>query len=122
MRRPDHLIDFCRVESRTAAPTDLSATSARDTPMSYASLLVHVDVDGRSSIAADLADRFHALLIGLAAWAPMSVFPAEQANPAVGDFHLQDMKTLLDQKGKEFCVAFARPDRKVEWRSILDFP
>jgi nucleotide-binding universal stress UspA family protein len=90
--------------------------------MSYASLLVHVDVDGRSSIAADLADRFHALLIGLAAWAPMSVFPAEQANPAVGDFHLQDMKTLLDQKGKEFCVAFARPDRKVEWRSILDFP
>ena len=51
--------------------------------MSYASLLVHVDVDrqldGRSSIAADLADRFHALLIGLAAWAPMSVFPAERA-------------------------------------------
>ena len=96
--------------------------------MSYASLLVHVDADGRlgsrSSIAADLADRFHALLIGLAAWAPMSVFPAEQAveNPAIGDFHLQDMKTLLDQKGKEFCAAFARPDRKVEWRSILDFP
>jgi nucleotide-binding universal stress UspA family protein len=96
--------------------------------MSYASLLVHVDadgrLDGRSSIAADLADRFHALLIGLAAWAPMSVFPAERAveNPAVGDFHLQDMQTLLDQKGKEFCAAFARPDRKVEWRSIVDFP
>jgi nucleotide-binding universal stress UspA family protein len=96
--------------------------------MSYTSLLVHVDadgrLDGRSGIAADLADRFHALLIGLAAWAPMSVFPVEQAgkNPAVGDFHLQDMKTLLDQKGKKFCAAFARPDRKVEWRSILDFP
>jgi nucleotide-binding universal stress UspA family protein len=96
--------------------------------MSYASLLVHIDVDrrldGRGSIAADLADRFHALLIGLAAWAPMSVFHAEQPleDPAIGDFHLQDMKTLLDQKGKEFCAAFARPDRKVEWRSILDFP
>jgi nucleotide-binding universal stress UspA family protein len=32
------------------------------------------------------------------------------------------MKTLLDQKGKEFCAAFGRPDRRVEWRSILDFP
>jgi nucleotide-binding universal stress UspA family protein len=96
--------------------------------MSYASLLVHVDVDGalggRTSIAADVADRFHARLIGVAGWAPMSVFPAEHAleNPAPGDFHLQDMKALLDQKGKEFCAAFGRPDRRVGWRSILDFP
>ena len=81
-------------------------------------------LDGRVSIAADLADRFHARLIGVAGWAPMSVFPAEEAleNPAPGDLHLQDMKTLLDQKGKEFCAAFGRPDRRVEWRSILDFP
>ena len=96
--------------------------------MSYASLLVHVDadatLDGRNSIAADLADRFHALLIGIAGWAPMWVFPTQESieNPAPGDFHLQDMKTLLDQKGKEFCAAFAKPDRRVEWRSILDVP
>jgi len=97
--------------------------------MSYASVLVHVDheapLGGRCSIAAELADRFHALLIGVAAWAPMAVFPpAEEVSekPAVGDFHLQDMKTLLDQKGKEFCAAFGTPDRRVEWRSILDFP
>jgi len=96
--------------------------------MSYAALLVHVDVDGqlnaRSSIAAELADRFHALLIGLSGWAPMSVFPPEQVSgdPAPGDFHLQDMKTLLDAKGKEFCAAFERHDRQVEWRSVLDFP
>jgi nucleotide-binding universal stress UspA family protein len=96
--------------------------------MSYAALLVHVDLDGpfngRSSIAAELADRFHALLVGLAGWAPMSVFPAEQGldNPAIGDFHLTDMKTVLDLKGKEFCAAFERPDRQVEWRSMLDFP
>ena len=47
--------------------------------MSYASLLVHVDadgqLDGRTNIAVDLADRFHARLIGVAGWAPMSVFP-----------------------------------------------
>jgi nucleotide-binding universal stress UspA family protein len=96
--------------------------------MSYASLLVHVDadarLDGRSSIAAELADQFHALLIGTAGWAPMSVFPAEEAigDRAPGDFHLQDMKALLDQKGKEFRAAFGEPSRPVEWRSILDFP
>ena len=48
--------------------------------MSYASLMVHVDVDselsGRVNIAADLAERFHAHLIGVAGWAPMSVFLA----------------------------------------------
>ena len=96
--------------------------------MSYASLLVHVDVDGelsgRISVAADLADRFHARMIGVAGWAPMSVFPPEEAleNPTLGDFHLQDMKTLLDQKGKAFCATVGTPDRRVEWRSILDFP
>jgi nucleotide-binding universal stress UspA family protein len=96
--------------------------------MSYASLLVHVDADsefdGHISIAAELADRFHARLIGVAGWAPMSVFLAEEAlrgaPPTVPD--LQDMKSLLDLKGKEFCAAFGTRDRKVEWRSILDFP
>jgi nucleotide-binding universal stress UspA family protein len=96
--------------------------------MSYASLLVHVDADGqfdgRIGIAADLADQFHALLIGIAGWAPMSVFLAEEAvsgrTPTVPE--LQDMKRLLDLKGKEFCAAFGTPDRRVEWRSILDFP
>jgi nucleotide-binding universal stress UspA family protein len=96
--------------------------------MPYVSLLVHVDLEdqlgGHVSIAADLADLFRARLIGVAGWAPMSVFLAQEAldNPGVGDFHLQDMKTLLDQRGKEFCAAFGRPDRKVEWRSFLDFP
>jgi hypothetical protein len=47
--------------------------------MSYASLMVHVDVDadlgGRVSVSADLAERFRAHLIGVAGWAPMSVYP-----------------------------------------------
>ena len=96
--------------------------------MSYASLLAHVDANrgfaGHVSIAAELADRFHARLIGVAGWAPMSVFLAEDglsgAPPVAPE--LQDMKSLLDLKGKEFCAAFGTGDRKVEWRSILDFP
>ena len=59
--------------------------------MSYASLMVHVDVDadigGRVSVSADLAERFRAHLIGVAGWAPMSVCPAdtsrEVASPAI---------------------------------------
>ena len=51
--------------------------------MSYATLMVHVDVDAelgcRVGIAAGLAERFHAHLIGVAGWAPISVFLAEDA-------------------------------------------
>jgi nucleotide-binding universal stress UspA family protein len=96
--------------------------------MSYATLMVHVDVDGRLGgrvgVAASLADRFHAHLIGIAGWAPMSVFLADEAltNPAPADIHLQDMKSLLDLKGKEFRAAVGTNGRSVEWRSILDFP
>ena len=96
--------------------------------MPYVSLLVHVECEGELSghvnIAADLADLFRARLVGVAGWAPMSVFLAQAAldNPGPGDFPLQDMKALLDQRGKEFCAALDKPDRRVEWRSILDFP
>jgi nucleotide-binding universal stress UspA family protein len=96
--------------------------------MSYASLLVHVDADGqlavRSRIAADLADRFRAVLIGIAGWAPMSVFLADEARNGrtLTVPELQNMKSLLDLKGKEFCAALGGPNRRVEWRSILDFP
>jgi nucleotide-binding universal stress UspA family protein len=96
--------------------------------MSYASLLVHIDADGqlagRSRIAADLADRFRAALIGVAGWAPMSVFLADEARNGrtLTVPELQNMKNLLDLKGKEFCAALGSPNRRVEWRSILDFP
>ncbi len=96
--------------------------------MSYVSLMVHVDLDselsGRVGIAADLADRFHAHLIGVAGWAPMSVFLAEEAmiHPATTVPDLQAMKAALDRKGQQFCSAVRMRDREVEWRSGLDFP
>jgi nucleotide-binding universal stress UspA family protein len=96
--------------------------------MSYATLMVHVDVDGELSgrvrVAAALAARFGAHLIGVGGWAPMSVFLAEEAkaDPAPTEPHLQDMKALLDQKGRQFCTAVAHADNRAEWRSVLDFP
>ena len=96
--------------------------------MSYATLMVHVDVDGdmggRVNVAAELTDRFSANLIGVAGWAPISVFLAEEAlnDPSPGESHLQDMKALLDQKGLQFRAAVGTGGRPVEWRSVLDFP
>jgi nucleotide-binding universal stress UspA family protein len=96
--------------------------------MSYASLMVHVDVDaelgGRVGIAANLAERFQAHLIGIAGWAPMAVFPVADGgdNSAPSNFHLQDMQTLLDQKGEQFLAAVHWLDGRAEWRSGLDFP
>jgi nucleotide-binding universal stress UspA family protein len=53
----------------------------------------------------------------------MSVFLAEQAkvDPAPTESHLQDMKSLLDLKGQQFCAAVGGSDPRVEWRSMLDF-
>jgi nucleotide-binding universal stress UspA family protein len=96
--------------------------------MSYATLMVHVDADGqmggRVRVAAGLADLFDASLIGIAAWAPMSVVLGERAReePTPAETHLQDMKALLDQKGQQFRAAVGTGGRRVEWRSVLDFP
>jgi nucleotide-binding universal stress UspA family protein len=89
--------------------------------------MVHVDVDaelpGRVRIAADLADRLRAHLIGIAAWAPGSFLARRHAavDPAA-DARLQEMKGLLDQKGKEFSDAVGTAARRVEWRSVLAAP
>ena len=95
--------------------------------MSFATLMVHIDVDGELGaqvrVAADLAGRFDAHVIGVAGWAPMSVFLAEEAldRPPPAP-HLNDMRTLLDQKGGELKAALKSSGRSLEWRSVLDFP
>jgi nucleotide-binding universal stress UspA family protein len=96
--------------------------------MSYATLMVHVhaegELSGRVAIAADLADRFHAHLIGIAGWAPISLFLSEEMirNPPPTHPHLQDMMSMLDLKGREFSAAVEGGGRRVEWRSILEVP
>jgi hypothetical protein len=56
--------------------------------MSYTTLMVYIDVeakpDGRVSIAADLACRFDAHLIGIGSGAPISVVLGEDASPKPG--------------------------------------
>jgi nucleotide-binding universal stress UspA family protein len=96
--------------------------------MSYATIMVHVDVVGELGahvkVAGELAKRFHGHLIGISGWAPTSVFLAEEAlqDPMPSSPPLQEMKSILDIKGQRFRAAFETDDRTVEWRSSLDFP
>jgi len=93
--------------------------------MSYATLMVYVDVegklDGRVGVAADLAQRFNAHLIGIASGAPISVVLGEDApnDPAAETPRLRDIKALLDEKAQQFRAAVGSSSRRVEWRSVV---
>src|SRR6201997_1098689 len=93
--------------------------------MSYTTLMVYVDVeakpDGRVSVAADLARRFDAHLIGIASGAPISVVLGEDApNGAAAETpRLRDLKALLDEKAQQFHAAVGSSSRRVEWRSVV---
>jgi len=93
--------------------------------MSYATLMVYVDVegklDGRISVAADLARRFDAHLIGIASRAPISVVLGEDApnEGAIETPRLRDLKALLDEKAQQFRAAVGSSSRRVEWRSVV---
>jgi nucleotide-binding universal stress UspA family protein len=93
--------------------------------MSYAALMVHVGaggVDGRRiRLAVDLADRFHALLIGIAGRSYLPPFLAE--DPAVdaerNDGERKEMLDLLADMGKKFHSS-VKHVKHVEWRGIPD--
>jgi nucleotide-binding universal stress UspA family protein len=94
--------------------------------MSFATLLVHVDVEGalsgRVQLAAGLARRFQSHLIGAAAWMPRPAFVVEGVvvDPEPTEDDLRKMRETLRSRGDEFRLATDRPD--AEWRSALDFP
>jgi nucleotide-binding universal stress UspA family protein len=92
--------------------------------MSYASVMVHVDVDGASNarvgLATALADRFAAQLIGVCA-TMLPAYPAEGAYFVTGEAVEQerrDVMALLARAETAFraTVPFDRAD--VEWRDM----
>jgi len=95
--------------------------------MSYAVFMVFVELDGtpkpRVRLAASLADRFGATLIGLSACAIPIPIPAHgmvtQA-PTAMDINL--IEERLAKQGDWFRSIADGDRRKVEWRSALYFP
>jgi nucleotide-binding universal stress UspA family protein len=95
--------------------------------MSYATLLVYVNADHVSKqlvgVAADLADRFSAKLIGVSA---LAVMPPVVASGVVvvdnaTEFDIAQMKAKLEWAGEQFR-AVVGGDRQAEWRSFLKLP
>ena len=95
--------------------------------MSYATLMVYVNADHVSkqlvSVAAGLADKFSAKLIGLSALAIMPPFVAEGVVIVdnATEFDIAQMKATLADAGDKFGAA-AGADRQTEWRSALEIP
>ncbi|MBX9650420.1 MAG: universal stress protein [Xanthobacteraceae bacterium] len=95
--------------------------------MSYASLMVYVNADHVSKqlvgVAAGLADKFSARLVGLSALAIMPPFVAEGVVIVdnASEFDIAQMKAKLADAGNKFRAA-AGADRQAEWRSAIEFP
>ena len=95
--------------------------------MSYATVMVYVDADGapeqRVRLAAGLADKFNATLIGLSA---LSIRPAMVADAAlvedVTQADIKEMRAKLAERGSWFRGIAGADHRKLEWRAVLDFP
>ena len=96
--------------------------------MTYASIMVAVDLGDqarpRTGLGADLADTFHARLIGLAAQMPdyggCPVGPTPGGTygiPAIRDAVLNDLS-----RARTAFEDAARGRSRIEWRSSLDFP
>ena len=96
--------------------------------MAYATVMVHVDVDGASDarirLAATLADRFMATLIGISS----SILPPY---PSEGAYFVT--RELIEEERRDMEVSLRRveaafrnhagPERtKIEWRSAIEVP
>ena len=95
--------------------------------MSFAAMMVHVDVERdseqRVQLALGLADRFQAALIGVAGLVLRPAFVAGAvvvySEPTRQD--LENVTARLEEMGKKFC-AQGRHLKQIEWRTALELP
>src|SRR5215467_11706994 len=99
--------------------------------MSFATLMVHMDVepksDARVRLAAQLADRFPSTLIGSSACL-LPPYPVEGVYFVTREFveqEQQDMVAALQRTEASFRAAAGEKGSKlewIEWRSATDLP
>ena len=102
--------------------------------MSYATLMVHLDLgqknDARLTIVGDLAERFTARVIGVAAQAEISptYYAADgvagfvEDDPTEMEYSLAVIKQRLQEAEERFRTALKGRARQLEWRSSLEDP
>lgn len=95
--------------------------------MSYATLMVWVNIDHVSKqfvgVAADVADKFAAHLIGLSAVAMVPPFIAEGVVIVdhATEFDIDKTKATLAEAGSKVQAVVGR-GRQIEWRSAIAYP
>lgn len=96
--------------------------------MTYATLMVHCDLepasDSRLKIAADLAERFDAQIIGIAARPEIIPFHFAEGYPAA-DIEGEDRISIersLQAAEDRFRAAVEGHAKHIEWRSAVDEP
>ena len=105
----------------------LSIVAHGERTMSYATLMVYVNVDHVSKtlvgVAAGLTDKFSAKLVGLSALAITPPFVAEGVAIVdnASEFDIAQMKAKLAEAEDKFRAA-AGAGHQVEWRSALEIP
>ncbi len=96
--------------------------------MSFATLMVHLEIarktDARVRLAANLAERFGAALIGISA-SVLPPYPAENGYFVTREFYEQehrDIRAALKQNEASFRSAVGPSGLDLEWRSAVDLP
>jgi nucleotide-binding universal stress UspA family protein len=96
--------------------------------MSFATLMVYVDVEPKSDtrvrLAAKLADRFASTLIGISA-CMLPAFPAEGDFLVTAEFveqQLKDIREALKRTEVAFRMAAGANGLRLEWRSEIGLP
>jgi nucleotide-binding universal stress UspA family protein len=95
--------------------------------MPYATVMVYVDADSapeqRVRLAARVADKFNATLIGLSALAVRPAFVSEGVLAQdLMQTDINELRGRLSDRGTWFRAAAGADHRKLEWRAMLDLP
>src|SRR5262245_18921989 len=95
--------------------------------MTFSTLMVHLELehpnDARLQIAGDLAERFHAKVIGISAADPQ---PPYYAGGSVARGFVEheriEVKKRMEEAEARFRAAIAGRGRDIEWRSAFERP
>src|SRR5438309_1922477 len=100
----------------------------RRLPMTYATVMVSLALDqpneARLQVAGELAERFEAAIVGVAAanFAPPLYFTDGAAAQALIDQEEASIKRRLADLEAQFRTATRNRGGRAEWRSAMDFP
>jgi nucleotide-binding universal stress UspA family protein len=94
--------------------------------MAYKTVLVHLELNGDNEgvlkIAGDLAERFDARVIGIAACQPLQILTDEGFYPSeVGIQDRAEVEKELAAAAAEFRTALQGRAKKIEWRSTITY-